>query len=112
MVGRLLLNVPPEPKKEDLYKDVTVDDAILETYVGKYEMTPGFVLTIRKYDNQLKVQATGQGEGPIFPKSNNEFYVNVSAVEFTFSTNEAGEVESLTVHPDGGDDIICKKVVE
>ena len=112
MVGRLLLNVPPEPKKEDLYKDVTVDDAILETYVGKYEMTPGFVLTIRKYDNQLKVQATGQGEGPIFPKSNNEFYVNVSAVEFTFSTNEAGEVESLTVHPDGGDDVICKKVVE
>ena len=112
MVGRLLLNVPPKPKKEDLYKDVTVEESILETYVGKYEMNPGFILTIRRYGNQLKVQATGQGEGPIYPKSQKSFYVKVSPVEFTFNINDAGEVESLSVHPDGGDDIVCKKVVE
>ncbi len=32
--------------------------------------------------------------------------------EFTFNTNEAGEVESMTLHPDGGDDVICKRVVD
>ena len=26
--------------------------------------------------------------------------------------NEDGEVGSMTMHPDGGDDVICKKVVE
>ncbi len=41
MVGRLLLNAIPEPTKGDLYKDVTVEDAILETYVGKYELMSG-----------------------------------------------------------------------
>jgi serine-type D-Ala-D-Ala carboxypeptidase/endopeptidase len=72
-------------------------------------MSPGFFLTIRRYDNQLKVQATGQREGPIFPKSQKSFYLTASPIEFTFNTNDDGEVESITVHPDGGDDIICKR---
>ncbi len=108
MVGRLLLNVPPEPTKAELYKDVTVEDEILETYVGEYEMRPNFILSVRRYDNQLKIQATGQGEGPIYPKSQNSFYLNVSPVEFTFNVNEVGKVVSMTVHPNGGSDIICK----
>ncbi|MDX2415159.1 MAG: DUF3471 domain-containing protein, partial [Bacteroidales bacterium] len=112
MVGRLLLNVPPKPTKEELYKDVTVEDAILETYVGKYELSPGFILTISKPDSLLKLQIPEQGEGNIFPKSQNEFYIKTSVLELTFNINEAGEVESMTVHPDGGDDIICKKLVE
>ena len=111
MVRRLLLNVPPKPTKAELYKDVSVEDAILETYIGKYEVQPEFYLTITKKDSQLILQITGQGEGPIFPKSQNEFYLKVSELELTFNINEAGEVESLTVHPDGGDDVICKKVV-
>jgi len=112
MVGRLLLNAKPKPKKEDLYKDVVVEDAILAKYVGKYEVSPGFTLTITKYGSQLKVQATGRKKGPIFPKSQNRFYTKVSEVELTFNINKAGEVESMTVHPDGGDDVICKKLAE
>lgn len=42
-----------------------VEDAILESYVGKDELMPGLILTIKKYDSQLKVQVTGQGEIPI-----------------------------------------------
>ncbi|MEN8155195.1 MAG: DUF3471 domain-containing protein [Acidobacteriota bacterium] len=112
MVGRMLLNAKPKPKKEDLYKDVIVKDAILETYVGKYAVSPGFFLTITRNGSQLKVQATGRKAGPIFPKSRNDFYIKNSEVELTFNINEAGEVVSLTVHPDGGDDVICKKVVD
>ncbi len=112
MVGRLLLNAKPKPKKEDLYKDVTVENAILGTYVGKYELSPGFVLTVIKNESQLILQVPGQGEYPIFPRSQIDFYLKGSEVEFTFNINEAGEVESMTMHPDGGDDVICKKVVE
>ena len=109
MVGRLLLNVPPKPKKEDLYKDVTVDDAILETYVGKFELSPGFIFTVIKKDNQLILQIPEQGEVPLLPRSQNDFFIKRSVYEFTFNTNEAGKVESMTMHPDGGDDVICKK---
>jgi len=112
MVGRLLLNAIPEPTKEELYKDVTVDESILETYVGKYELSPGFFLTISKPEKQLKLHVPKQGEVFIFPKSKNDFFIKKLAIELTFNINEAGEVESMTVHPDGGDDVICKKVAD
>ena len=112
MVGRLFLNAKPEPTKEELFKDVTVEESILETYVGKYELSAGFALTIIKPDKQLKLQVPEQGEVFIFPKSSKDFFILRSEVELTFNIDEAGEVISMTVHPDGGDDIICKKIVE
>jgi len=110
MVGRLLLNAIPEPTKAELYKDVTVEAVILETYKGKYELSPGFIFTVIKNDSQLILQIPEQGEVPLLPKSQNEFYINKSVYEFTFNINEAGEVESMTMHPDGGDDVICKRL--
>lgn len=112
MVGRLLLNAVPEPTKAELYKDVTVNDAILETYKGKYEVSPGFIFTVVKNDHQLVLQIPGQGEVPIFPRSQVDFYINGSVYEFTFNNNEGGKAESMTMHPDGGDDVICKRVQE
>ena len=111
MVGRLLLNAIPEPKKESLIKEVPVDDAILESYAGKYELMPGFILTITKYDSQLKVKATGQGEGPIIPIAQNVFVPKGIDAQFTFNINEAGEVESMTLHQNGMDNI-CKKLAD
>ncbi|MCB2220683.1 MAG: DUF3471 domain-containing protein [Bacteroidetes bacterium] len=112
MAGRLLLNAVPEPTKEELYKDVTVADAILETYVAQYELSPGMTLTVIKKDNQLILQIPNQGDIPLLPKSQNAFFIKGSAYEFSFNTNEAAEAESMTMHPDGGDDVICKKVVD
>lgn len=112
MVGRLLLNAIPEPTKEELYKDVTVADAILEGYLAKYELSPGMTLTVIKKDNQLILQIPKQGDIPLLPKSQNEFFIKGSLYEFSFNVNDTGEVESMTMHPDGGDDVICKKVAE
>ena len=109
MVGRLLLNAKPEPKKEILYTEVPVDDAILETYVGTYELMAGLILTITKYDSQLKLKITGQGEGPIIPISQNKFGLKGIDAQLTFNKNEAGEVESMTLHQNGMDNI-CKKL--
>jgi len=109
MVGRLLLNAKPEPEKVIIA--VPVADDILESYVGKYELMPGFILTINKYDSQLKVQATGQGEGPIIPIAQNVFVPKGIDAQFTFNINEAGEVESMTLHQNGMDNI-CKKLVD
>jgi len=110
MVGRLLLNAVPEPTKAELYKDVTVENAILETYAGKYELSPGFVLTVIKNDSQLILQIPEQGEVSLFPRSLIDFFINGSVYEFTFNKNETGETESMTMHPDGGDDVICKRL--
>ena len=112
MVGRLLLNAIPEPTKEELYKDVTVVDAILESYLAKYELSPGMTLTVIKKDNQLILQIPNQGDIPLLPKSQTAFFIKGSVYEFSFNVNDDGEVESMTMHPDGGDDVICKKIVD
>ena len=94
---------------EGIVKDVTVPDAVLETYVGNYELKPGFVLTVTKEGSQLKAQATGQPDFEIFPKTETEFYVKVVAAQITFNKNSAGVVESLTLFQ-GGQEIVGKKI--
>ena len=109
MTGRLLLNAIPEP--EEVIVAVPVADAILETYVGKFELMAGLNLTISKNDSQLKVQVTGQGEIPIIPISQNKFVLKGVDAQITFNKNEAGEVISMTLHQSGMDNI-CKRIVE
>lgn len=95
----------------DLVKELEVSEAILETYLGKYELMPGFVLTVTKDGNQLKTQATGQPVFDVFPKSDNEFYLKVVEAQLQFNKNEAGEVDSVTLFQ-GGREVTGKRVVE
>jgi len=94
---------------ESLIKDATVPDAVLASYVGNYELKPGFILSITKEGNQLKAQATGQPAFEIFPKSDTEFYVKVISAQITFNKSEAGAVESLTLFQ-GGQEIVGKRM--
>jgi tetratricopeptide (TPR) repeat protein len=85
----------------DLVKEVKVSDAVLETYIGKYELQPGFIITVTREGNQLKTQATGQPVFDIFPKSENEFYLKVVDAQLTFNKNDSGEIESVTLFQGG-----------
>ena len=96
---------------DSIAKEVTIEDTVLESYVGKYELAPGFILTVTKYDSQLKAQATGQGENSILPKSKNVFYFKVVEAQLTFNINEAREVQSVTLNQ-GGQEINGKKLVD
>lgn len=85
----------------DVIKEIKVDEAVLETYVGKYELAPNFILTVSRDGTQLKVQATNQPEFPVFPKSENEFYLKVVEAQLTFNKNNEGIIESVTLHQNG-----------
>lgn len=92
-------------------KDVVVPDNILETYIGKYELMPNFIITITKEGSQLKAQATGQPVFDIFPKTEHIFYLKVVNAQLTFNKNEAGEVDSVTLLQ-GGREITGKRIEE
>jgi CubicO group peptidase (beta-lactamase class C family) len=81
----------------DLVEEVIVPDDLLKSYVGKYELAPGFILTVTKEGSQLKAQATGQPAFDIYPKSNTVFYLKVVTAQVTFNTAKDGTVESLTL---------------
>ena len=85
----------------DIVEKITVDESILETYVGKYELAPNFILTVSRDGTQLRAQATGQPEFPVFPKSENEFYLKVVEAQLTFNKNEEGTIHSVTLHQNG-----------
>lgn len=61
--------------------------------------------------NQLILRRPNQGETQLLPRSQTTFYILGSEYEFSFNVNDAGEVESMTMHPDGDNDVICKKIV-
>lgn len=88
---------------------ITVDPQILQSYVGIYELAPGFMLTVTREGNQLKVQATGQAQFPIYAKTQNVFYLTVVEAQLTFNQNAEGKIESVTLHQ-GGRDVVGKKM--
>ncbi|MDP4680468.1 MAG: DUF3471 domain-containing protein [Cyclobacteriaceae bacterium] len=109
-IGIHLLN-PKFPLKviEPIPEEIVVDHMVLESYVGKYELMPNFILTISNDDNQLKAQAKGQPDVPVFPKSENIFFYKVVEAQRTFNKNESGKVESITLHQ-AGQKLVGKKL--
>jgi CubicO group peptidase (beta-lactamase class C family) len=93
----------------DLVKEVVVPEAILKTYIGIYELTPDFKITISKEGSQMKAQATGQPMADIYPKSNEEFYLKVVTAQVIFNKGENGKIESLTLFQ-GGQEMMGKKM--
>lgn len=93
----------------DLVKEIKVSNAILKTYLGEYELQPGFTLTVTLEGNQLKAQATGQPAFDLFPKSETEFYLKVVDAQIVFSRNDAGKIDRLTLFQ-GGQEMIGKRI--
>ena len=81
----------------------TVDVQTLDTYVGYYEVSANFILTVTREDNQLFVRGTGQPKGAIFPKSDGEFFSKIVDAQFTFQTDAQGKVTALVLHQNGRD---------
>jgi CubicO group peptidase (beta-lactamase class C family) len=85
-----------------------VDEAILETYVGSYQLTPGFKITISKEGTRLFGIATGQGKFELFAKSETEFFLKVVEANVIFTVKN-GKAESLTLYQ-GGQALLGKRV--
>jgi tetratricopeptide (TPR) repeat protein len=82
---------------DSLFKEVIIDEKILQNYVGTYELAPEFIITVSKDEHQLKAQATGQGEFEIYPRSENVFYLKVVEAQVTFNLDLDGKVLSMTL---------------
>lgn len=103
-IGMKLLDAPIAlelPKTIEFPDVIDVSDEVLNTYVGVYQLAPQFHITITRKENQLFLQATGQPEFKIFPFEIHKFFLKVVEARITFSANEAGEIDSLTLHQGG-----------
>lgn len=87
----------PAPKER---KEIAVDAAILDRYVGRYELAPGFILTITREGNSLFMQASGQPKFPLFAETEKDFFLKVVDAQVTF-VEENGKVAKLILHQAG-----------
>jgi CubicO group peptidase (beta-lactamase class C family) len=97
---RISSEVPPAPT---FPKAVLLPASVLKGYVGTYQLTPGFAISIALAGDQLSEQATGQPAFPIFPESKSEFFLKVVDAQITFLKNPQGQVTGLVLHQNGRD---------
>ena len=88
--------------------DVAVDETILETYVGTYELAPGFTIVFTREGKQLFGQATGQERFELKAKSDTEFYLTVTPASVVFNKDEHGHVTMTLTQ--GGQTFVCKRI--
>lgn len=93
--------VKAEKKEEKPQDAIAVDAAILQTYVGDYELRPGFVISITENNNQLTAQATGQQALSLVPTSATQFMVQGVEAMIEFVPNGGDKVGILKLHQGG-----------
>lgn len=82
---------------------IHVDAAILDRYVGFYQLSEHAVMTISRDGDQLNSRLTGQNSVPLYGESKTEFFARVVDAQISFVTGESGTAESLVLHQNGRD---------
>jgi CubicO group peptidase (beta-lactamase class C family) len=85
-----------------------LDRAILEGYVGVYELRPGFDLTVYLEGDKLMTRATGQSSVQVHAASETEFYVEEFEARLTFVVGPDGKAGEVILHQ-GGRDTAAKR---
>jgi hypothetical protein len=84
-------------------KEQQVDAAVLQRYVGEYELNSAFKIAVTRQGARLFIQATGQPRLEIFAQSETEFFLKVVDARVSFLK------DALILHQ-GGADQKAKKV--
>ncbi len=96
--------VPPPERKS-----IAVDPAVLDTYVGTYELTPDVVFTVSRVGRSLMLQ---QGDAPtkseLLADSPTTFYIKGQDFTLTFVANAAGAIEKIVLDT-GSDKLDAKR---
>ena len=95
-------NVPPLPAPRapgppPMPAIVAVPAAVLDPYVGTYEVQPGLDIVITLENGQLMLQAGGPQKIQMYPTSNTTFFTVTPNLRLEFVKSENGAVTGLTV---------------
>jgi len=88
--------------------EIRLDRAVLERYVGVYELQPGFDLAVYLEGGRLMTRATGQNSVEIHATSETEFFVAEFEARLTFVVGPDGTATEVILHQ-GGRDMPAKR---
>lgn len=88
----------PPPVK---HTEVAANPKLFDGYVGKYELTPTFALTITREGDHLFAQATNQPRFELFAAGDKEYFLKVVDASLTFVTGDDGRATAVVLHQNG-----------
>jgi CubicO group peptidase (beta-lactamase class C family) len=88
---------------------IKVDEKILETYVGEYEIPSVFTFAVTKELDRLFIQGSGQDRIEIFADTENKFFLKVNDAQLEFVKDDSGKVTKAILNQ-GGRQADAKKI--
>ena len=105
----LLDSRSPLAKYQPPRDTIAVDPKLLAAYIGRYELTPDFSITITQKQDRLYLQATGQAEFELFAETPTQFFLTVVEAKITFIKDAQGQVDRLILDQNG-QQLPCQKI--
>lgn len=98
---RMLVGAAEQPRKFEKTVDVAADQ--MQRLVGRYQLAPAFVLTVKIDDGTLMVGATGQPFFRVFAQSETKWSYRVVDASLTFELGDDGPAKAVILHQNGLD---------
>jgi hypothetical protein len=80
---------------------IKVNPTVYDAYVGVYELSPQFSLTVSKETNRLFIQASGQPKVELYPETEKDYFIKEADVQLSFVKDGKGKVTELILHQNG-----------
>jgi hypothetical protein len=82
-------------------KEIEVPEAVLQRYVGVYQLAPQVTNTVRLTNGRLTTQLTRQSALPLFAESETKFFLKVVDAQVEFFRDDQGRVTHLVQYQGG-----------
>ena len=102
--ARIPLRPPPSPPIE-----IAQDTAMIEQYVGAYELAPGTRMNATRVGSKLYIRLTGQQRFRVFPSTDTTYYLTTIDAQLTFHHDGRGRIAEVVLHQ-GGRDMVAKRL--
>jgi CubicO group peptidase (beta-lactamase class C family) len=91
----------PQTPLRKLYREVPVSPGLFDNYIGRYQVSDNFALSVSRDGGRLFIQGTGQPRAELFAESDNRFFLRVVNGEVVFETDSNGSARELSLTQDG-----------
>jgi D-alanyl-D-alanine-carboxypeptidase/D-alanyl-D-alanine-endopeptidase len=88
-----------------------VDHAVMDAYVGRFELGPGAFFTVTREGDRLMVGLTGQPAVRVFPENDREWRYKEVPAKLVFLRDADGKCNALELHQNGLT-LVAKRVKE
>lgn len=82
-------------------REIAIDVTELDAYTGSYAFAPGVALTVRRSDDGIEAQLTGQPYFPVHARAPDRFFYKVVDAELQFERDAGGKVSAVILHQGG-----------